>query len=80
MKMKKSLIRIILVIVFAIFFESDFLEAQKYLKSPKVLSENYLDTIIGNIMLTENIPGVSACAIKNGELIWIGHYGYANIS
>lgn len=41
---------------------------------------SYLDTLIQNIMITHHLPGVSACAVKNGEIIWTGAYGYADIS
>ena len=38
-----------------------------------------LATFIDSTMQSEHIPGLSACAIRNGEVIWSGNYGYANI-
>jgi Beta-lactamase len=39
-----------------------------------------LDSYINSTMQTEHIPGLSACAIANGDIIWSGNYGYANIA
>ena len=38
------------------------------------------DSFIAPIMEAEHIPGLSACAVHDGEIIWSGNYGYANIS
>ncbi len=38
------------------------------------------DSFITSIMQTEHIPGLSACAISDGEVIWSGNYGHANIA
>ena len=46
----------------------------------RVDSCGHLDSVIENIMKTHQIPGVAACAVKNGNVIWSGNYGYANIS
>ena len=35
---------------------------------------------INSIMTDYHVPGVSACAVKNGEIIWSGVYGYSNVS
>jgi CubicO group peptidase (beta-lactamase class C family) len=38
-----------------------------------------LDSFIVATMGTGHIPGLSACAINNGDIIWSGNYGYADI-
>jgi CubicO group peptidase (beta-lactamase class C family) len=38
-----------------------------------------LDTNILVVMNEHHIPGVAACAVKNGEVVWTGTYGYANL-
>ncbi|UCG93262.1 MAG: serine hydrolase [candidate division WOR-3 bacterium] len=40
----------------------------------------YLDSLIDTLMAQYHIPGLAACAIKNGEIIWTGSYGYANFA
>jgi len=39
-----------------------------------------LDSLIIATMSSEQDPGLSACAIYNGDIIWSGNYGYANVS
>jgi len=39
-----------------------------------------LDSIIEANMVYGHLPGVQACAIKDGEVIWQGAYGYARLS
>jgi CubicO group peptidase (beta-lactamase class C family) len=38
-----------------------------------------LDSFIMATMNSYHIPGVSACIIKDGNIVWTGAYGYANI-
>lgn len=38
-----------------------------------------IDSVIAAHMDSLHIPGLSACAIKDGHVIWSGAYGYANI-
>ena len=38
-----------------------------------------LDNHINNELELQNIPGVSACVIKKGEVVWQGNYGFSNI-
>ena len=41
-----------------------------------------LDTLDANIlevMSDSHIPGVAACAVKDGEIVWVRTYGYANL-
>jgi len=39
-----------------------------------------LDSFIDSTMAAEHIPGLAACAIYDGDIIWSGNYGYANIA
>jgi len=43
------------------------------------LDSTELDTYIERAMMTYNVPGVSAVIVKEGEIIWSGTYGMANI-
>lgn len=56
------------------------LKAQFNPYKSQVDSYGHLDSIIENIMETHLVPGVAACAVKNGKVIWSGNYGFANIS
>ena len=38
-----------------------------------------LDSFIVETMDTYHVPGLSACVVKNGQILWTGAYGYANI-
>jgi CubicO group peptidase (beta-lactamase class C family) len=38
------------------------------------------DSSIVSTMETYHVPGVSACAVHNGNMVWSGNYGYANIA
>ena len=49
-------------------------------QSQNVLAFPNLDSIIQANMEYGHLPGVQACAIKNGEIIWQGAYGYARLS
>lgn len=37
-----------------------------------------MDAEIATIMNTQNLPGVSTLIVKNGEIVWVESYGYAN--
>lgn len=37
-----------------------------------------IDTEIASIMSSNNLPGVATVVVKNGEIVWIESYGYAN--
>jgi CubicO group peptidase (beta-lactamase class C family) len=39
-----------------------------------------LDSFIDSTMANQHIPGLSACVVQNGEVIWTGNYGHANIN
>ena len=38
------------------------------------------DPYIDSTMVAEHIPGLSACAIHDGDIIWTGNFGHANIA
>ncbi|MBI5476338.1 MAG: serine hydrolase [Ignavibacteriales bacterium] len=42
-------------------------------------SSSNVDSFIIATMNSYHIPGVSACIIKDGNIVWIGAYGYADI-
>ena len=39
----------------------------------------YLDSVANYYMTTYHAPGLTDLIMKDGEIIWIGHYGFANI-
>ena len=41
--------------------------------------DSLLDSFIKETMSEYNIPGVSTCIVKDGQIIWDKSYGYANI-
>ena len=43
------------------------------------LDTTELDSLIVQTMNIYHIPGVAACVVKDGQIIWTGAYGYANI-
>ena len=43
------------------------------------LDSTELDSFIVETMNTEHIPGVAACVVKDGQVIWTGTYGWAHI-
>ena len=44
------------------------------------LSFSQIDQDIYNFMEKENIPSISASIVKNGEIVWMKSYGYADIN
>lgn len=47
--------------------------------SPLVASADSLDDFIRVNMAVANVPGFSACIVKNGQVVWSKGYGWANI-
>ena len=39
-----------------------------------------IDTEILNEMNTRNLPGASTIIVKNGKIVWVESYGYADIA
>jgi CubicO group peptidase (beta-lactamase class C family) len=39
-----------------------------------------LDSFIDSTMQLYHVPGLSACAVHDGEIVWSGNYGFANIA
>ncbi len=83
MKIKLCLITILVGIMSATATSGSTLHAAEYntLSTTNFNRDStYLDTFIPAQMYTLNIPGVTACVIKDGQIIWTGAYGYADIS
>jgi CubicO group peptidase (beta-lactamase class C family) len=47
---------------------------------PIINPPSALDSKITSLMQQYNVPGVAACAIKNGEIIWKGSFGFADVN
>ena len=45
----------------------------------RIRNREDLDTFILDLMNTHHVPGLAACIVKNGKMLWTGTYGYANI-
>ncbi len=43
------------------------------------LTPDELDSFINETMDSEHIPGLAACVVRDGQIIWTGTYGYSNI-
>ncbi len=39
-----------------------------------------LDSFIVHFMNENHVPGLSACVVKNGQILWTGSYGYARLT
>jgi CubicO group peptidase (beta-lactamase class C family) len=44
------------------------------------LNSTSVDSFITATMFSENIPGLSACILKDGDLVWKNAYGYADVA
>jgi CubicO group peptidase (beta-lactamase class C family) len=53
---------------------------QEDLTSPDLAAAIPIDDFIIQTMHDYHVAGVSACAFKDGEIIWTGAYGFANIA
>ena len=51
-----------------------------FLVSPITTWSQTIDEFILQEMSQRHIPGLSACIVKKGTLLWTGNYGFANIS
>jgi CubicO group peptidase (beta-lactamase class C family) len=63
-----------IIVIFSIFI-AGFLVTQ----DPTQQALDSLDRNILDVMSDQHVPGVAACAVKNGEVVWMGTYGYANL-
>ena len=50
------------------------------LNAEPLKAQSSLDITIADEMNTENLPSVSAVIVKNGEIVWMKSYGYANVA
>jgi CubicO group peptidase (beta-lactamase class C family) len=48
-------------------------------QSPAFLGSTELESFIIETMEENNIPGLASCIIKDGDIVWSGCFGYANI-
>ena len=48
-------------------------------QNPNPNPSTTLDAIILNEMSTRHFPGASTIIVKNGEIVWVESYGYADI-
>lgn len=46
---------------------------------PILSDTTQIDSLILSTMNTYHIPGLSACIVRDGQIIWTGAYGYADI-
>ena len=72
---KGVLATVVTVIVIFSIFITGFLITP----SPTQQALDLLDRNIRDVMNDQHVPGLAACTIKNGELVWVGTYGYANL-
>ena len=70
---KNPIFRLKLIALFAFGFQINLL-AQNPNPNPA------LDTQILNEMNTRNFPGASTVIVKNGEIVWVESYGYADVA
>ena len=91
--MKNKYLHFFLIISFTVIFaavafaQKGRLDRDRILRStpstinapPVFLSPAALDTFITQKMTRYRLPGISACVLKNGRIIWDGHYGFADI-
>ena len=63
----------------ALVLSSIFITGLLLQSDPAQHALNTLDLNIQAVMNEEHIPGVAACAVKNGAVEWMGTYGYANL-
>ncbi|TFG26944.1 class A beta-lactamase-related serine hydrolase [Candidatus Thorarchaeota archaeon] len=69
----------LVVVISIIFISSIFITGLLILQDPKQQALATLDSNIANVMDDQHIPGVAACAVKNGSVIWMETYGLADI-
>ena len=48
-------------------------------QNPTQQALDTLDVNIREVMNSQHIPGVAACAVKDGNVVWIETYGYADL-
>lgn len=76
MRRRKYVVTIILsVIIISSIFITGFLVS----RNPTQQALDTLDTNICEVMNDQHIPGVAACAVKDGEVVWMETYGYADL-
>ena len=74
-KRKHAIAIIVSIIVISSIGIAGFLVSQ----NPIQQALNALDTNIHEVIDDQHISGVAACAVKDGEVVWMGTYGYADL-
>ena len=74
-KRRYALVAAVSVIVISSIIITGLLLSQDTTQDPLTA----LDSNIYEVMDDRHIPGVAACAVKNGSVVWRGTYGHANI-
>ncbi|MGY5873699.1 MAG: serine hydrolase domain-containing protein [Candidatus Thorarchaeota archaeon] len=75
-KRRYALVVVISMIVISSIFITGLLVSQ----NPEQQALATLDSNIAAVMDEQHIPGVAACAVKDGSVIWMETYGYADIN
>jgi CubicO group peptidase (beta-lactamase class C family) len=79
----KSIMRsrkyVITIILSVIIISSIFITGLLVSRNPTQQALDTLDTNILEIMNDQHIPGVAACAVKDGAVVWMEAYGYADL-
>jgi len=80
--LSKKIIIILLTIILVLIPETIQANSENNKKESLVIEQNHMDNFDQNMeffLKFGYIPGLSACIIKNNEIIWSKGYGYSNI-
>jgi CubicO group peptidase (beta-lactamase class C family) len=66
-------------VISMIVISSIFITGLLVLQDPKQQALVTVDSNIYEVMDDQHIPGVAACAVKDGSVVWMGNYGYADL-
>ncbi len=79
----KSIIRrrkhVVTIILSVIIISSIFITGFLVSRNPTQQALDTLDKNILEVMNDQHIPGVAACAVKDGTVVWMETYGYADV-
>jgi CubicO group peptidase (beta-lactamase class C family) len=69
----------LVIVISTIVISSIFITSLLLLQEPTQQALVALDSDIHEVMDDQHIPGVAACAVKDGQVVWMGTYGYADL-